>query len=206
MKNQFSKTGRGVSNTPNTQTVNSRLHAVSGMPKNAHKSPLLGRGDLGVRIFGVGIFLALTLLFTSCRKDDGGAGVVNGGTWTFKNISYSSIATTGASSGSGYGLSAVDSKGNGFTLIFASQPTADATYDITDMFTPALGTEGTVGVMVNEKSTQKIYRSDGAENLKATITVSKGKITATIPEITVYDTAQGSTESGKTSGKLIQTI
>jgi hypothetical protein len=156
-----------------------------------------------------GGLLALTLLFTGCSRnnDEPSGGKVNGGNWTFKGKTYTAANVTAVDTGAGSAsVLAVATNGGGLIFMFKSLPAADGDYKVVSMTDAILGSGNIVGITVSDETNKDFYSAAGS--VKASVKVSAGKISITLPEITVYDDMMNpgsATESGKVYGTITQT-
>jgi hypothetical protein len=141
-----------------------------------------------------------TMMIVSCKdKDKNGGGSPN--SWTFKGTTYTAAQTTGSSSGATYQIVGIDgSAKNSLTFTFKEKPTVDGTYKITNNASVLdHNDEVGVGVIVDQSNT---YASFGDGSVKATVKVSGGKVSVTIPDLEVK--APTSSETGTLSGVLTE--
>jgi|GEM_PF-1988973 len=148
---------------------------------------------------------AVALMFTACKKkDDNGTG--NGlGKNQFKigGTTYNAMAVTGMGgilAGSGNnGVSDVA----GFSIYFDNNalPTADGSYKIVDVANDP--NELAISVSITSNGNSQAWGSTASGNPDATVKIEGGKVTVSVPEITVTGV---SSETTTFSGNLTQTL
>jgi hypothetical protein len=144
---------------------------------------------------------AMTLLFTACKKDDDN-GTGNGlgtnewkiGATTYKPITAQTvIGASGVLTASGMN----GTQSGTFTTYFnnATFPTTGGQFKIVD--NPDAADEILINVITSDMgSNAKTYGSTAGTTATATVTVTNGKITISVPEITVTGTDGSTTFAG----------
>jgi hypothetical protein len=141
---------------------------------------------------------AMTLLFTACKKkDDNGTGNGLGkNEWKIGSTTYKPL-TAQLVSGSNGVLTGIGMNGtNSGTITFyfndATFPTTGGQFKIVD--NPNADDEILINVATSDMSANtKAYGSTANTNASATVTVEGGKISISVPEITVTNTNSEST-------------
>lgn len=147
---------------------------------------------------------ALTMLATACKKKDDGGTPSN--SWKVGSTSYTSMATVGASMGSLYTVTASTGNGTstsliGFTFSGAAAPAA-GTYKVVGSSSPAAGQVVFTAASGSASGTTS-YKSTGSDNINATVSVSNGKVSVSMPD-TWAKNISGS-DSVKVNANITQT-
>ena len=135
--------------------------------------------------------VALFLLTSSCKKDDGADTQVSAsGSWTLNGVTHKAAYTTKSTTSDGNTLFMAfdklpnDPAVNSFNLSFKTAPTAGGTYQLVAFGSATASNQ----VEVFAGSSAGVYAYRGAA-INVTVTLSGGKYKVVIPEITVMGTA-----------------
>lgn len=139
---------------------------------------------------------AVTMLFTACKKkDDNGTGNGLGkNQWKVGSTTYNSLGVSGA-----MGLIVASGTNGGtelstFTVGFANNayPTSGGQFNIVDVANDPNELSVNVGTS-NTGGNSQAWGSSASGNPQATVTVDGGKVTVSIPQITVTGASSSST-------------
>ena len=147
--------------------------------------------------------LSFVLLISCSKNDDDETPVAVTNGWKLGANSYTTVFAMRVATGGNTAVTAMDaiptgssSNVNTFIAYFSTVPTASGTYRIVSY--PSALTATQVGIAAGGPN--GTYVSTGAGTVDATVTVSGGKITVTVPQITVKKT--NSTEELSASGTI----
>ena len=157
-----------------------------------------------MRLFILGLSAAALLLSASCKKSKSSSGPAN--SWKLGSVSYTTkYSTASAVAKQLIAMDAIPSGTNPSVntcqVTFSALPTSGGTYKIVTLSAATLATNEVI-VYGSTYSPGATYVSTGNDGVSATITVSGGKITASIPPVWVKKT--GGTDSMQLSGTIIE--
>ncbi len=126
---------------------------------------------------------ALLTVMACKKKDDNNTNnptSTAGGTWTVGSKTFTATSSSFLSNT----LTMMNGT-NAIQFRFLSAPTTNSTYNVTEDLTPSNTND--VSVFVTEGTTTASYMVANTQNAKATVTVSGGKLSVSMPTIYVWD-------------------
>lgn len=146
---------------------------------------------------------ALTVLFAACSKSDDDNNASS--TWKVGGTSYTALTVSEDTSlliGNLVAVSGTGNNVNSFAIIFDSAiPTANGTYKIVS--SPDSSNEVSIWAINTSGSSMTSYTSSDWANANATVTVSGGKVSVSVPEVWAINDDNAS-DSVKISGSITQ--
>lgn len=141
--------------------------------------------------------------FISCDKDEDEDQNVSDNSWVINGLTYKTATLSPPTfSGNNLAATSTDNGGGAVGITFSTKPTANKVYTV--VLGTATPTADECKITVLNTNDPKTFLSTGRSGDKVNVTVSGGKVTATITNVEMLYLV-GSTENKTTiSGKLIE--
>ena len=152
----------------------------------------------------IGLVALSMLTIVSCKK----SAKVDGGSWTFKSVTYSVTSAIANSTGD-QSLVAISNSNNNYDELqftFYTLPTTSGQYTVTAGAPDTTNTQVNVNMILTSGSTYTgpTYAPDPSANVTAQVTVSDGKLQITLPSLNMIN-VKDSTDHGTVTATIKQT-